>query len=162
MLSYLSALTMVVFSSGGLMAQEVWFSWLDNVPRIQSEWTETQEDAFSIWNNITRFQDFEGYEKRIDRVLAAIDGMQRQHDKDKTTYSKMYPRFFELSWEYIESMRKVVYQLKEVLKRLKEKSKNVDVYSWGQYQKDLQLYNELLRAYRAIGHHMNEEFARIQ
>ncbi len=144
------------------MAQEVWFPWLDYVPRIQSEWTETQQDAFSIWNNITRFQDFEGYEKKIDRMLAEIDSMQREHAKDKTTYSKKYPRFFDLSWEYIESMRKVVYQLKSVLKRLKEKSKDLDVYSWDQYQKDLQLYDELLRAYRAIGQQMNEEFARIQ
>ena len=132
------------------------------MPRIQSEWTETQEDAFSIWNNITGFQDFEGYEKRIDRVLAAIDDMQRQHAKDKTMYSKRYPRFFDLSWKYIESMRKVVYQLKSVLRKLKEKSKDLYAYSLYQYQKDLQLYDELLRSYLERGQQMNEEFARIQ
>jgi Zn-dependent M32 family carboxypeptidase len=138
----------------------VWFPWLDHVPKIQSEWTKTQEEAFSIWNNISKFQNFGQYVSRLNRVLKLIDNMQRQQTKDKTSYSTEYPVFFKLSDQYIKAMKDVIYQLKTIVERLKVKSENLDAYSWDQYQKDLQRYNELLQAYRILGKKMNDEFGK--
>jgi Zn-dependent M32 family carboxypeptidase len=146
----------------GIRAQEVWFPWLDHVQKIQSAWTETQEEIFSIWNNISKAQDFGEHESRLNKVLKLIDNMQQQQMKDKTSYSRKYQVFFKLSDQYIKAMRDVVYQLKTIVKRLKEKSKNVDAYSLKQYQKDLDQYNELLQTYRILGKKMNDEFRKLR
>lgn len=145
-----------------LKAQEVWFPWLEHVPEIQSRWTKTQDEAFSIWNNVTRFQDFGLYEKEIGKIVVLINKMEEQKDIDGRRYSTKYPVFFKFSDNYIDAMKSAVTQLQYVLLKLKEKSKNTKVYSWAQYQEDLSRYNQLLTSYRAIGQKMNEEFGRIQ
>jgi Zn-dependent M32 family carboxypeptidase len=158
----LTALILLALTSKGIRAQEVWFPWLDHVSRIQSEWTQTQKEAFSIWNNISKFQDFGEYESRINEVLKLIENMQQQQAEDKSKYSRKYPRFFQLSDQYIKAMKDVVNQLKMILKRLKEKSENLNAYSLKQYQKDLERYDELLQTYRTLGKKMNDEFGKIK
>jgi len=143
-------------------AQNVWFTWLNHVQPIQSEWTRTQEEVFDLWKNLSQFQNFGEYEARFNRILASIDEMQIQQAKEKEKYSMMYPTFFELSDGYINAMRNVVDQLRVILKGLKEKSNDVDAYSWTEYQNDLDHHNKLLSTYRAIGQKMNDEFGKIQ
>ncbi|HEC15376.1 MAG TPA: hypothetical protein ENI99_02195 [Sedimenticola sp.] len=155
-------ITLMAVVMDELEAQEVWFPWLDHVLPIQTQWTKTQDEAFDIWNNITQFQNFGQYENEIREVVILINNMEKQKAIDEEKYLAKYPAFFRLSDEYILVLKSVVTQLQHVLKKLKEKSKNLEAYSWSQYQQDLDHYNQLLSSYRNIGQKMNSEFGRIQ
>lgn len=143
-------------------AQDVWFPWLDHLSQIQSQWTTTQGEAFSVWNNITRFQDFKEYERQMNEILSLVDSMEKQRVIDKTKYAQTYQTFFEISDEYVFAMRHTISQLELVLGKLKEKSENLESYSLREYQRDLNQYDKLLTAYRAIGKRMNDTFKKAQ
>ncbi len=149
-------------SMNSARSQDVWFPWLDHVQKIQSQWTATQEEAFGIWNNITRFQNFKEYERQLSEVLVIVDSMDKQRVIDKSRYAQTYQTFFEISDEYVLAMRRTITQLELVLGKLKEKSESLDAYSLHQYQQDLERYNELLKGYRTIGQKMNVAFQKIQ
>ena len=83
---FVISITLMGVIMDDLEAREVWFPWLDHVPRIQSQWTKTQNEAFGIWNNITQFQNFGLYEEQISEVLVLINSMERQKAIDEKKY----------------------------------------------------------------------------
>jgi len=145
-----------------MSAQDVWFPWLDHIQRIQSLWTETQEKAFGIWNNVSQFQDFAQYERQISEVLSLVAIMEKQRLVDKRQFGDSYPTFFELSGEYVQAMKLTITQLELILRKLKQKSQNLDSYALASYQKDLEHYDYLLTNYRNVGREMNMAFQKIQ
>jgi hypothetical protein len=137
------------------------FNWLDHISKIQEEWIKIEKETFSIWNNITRFQDFESLHDKTNALNVSIHEMRKIHDEELERYSKQYPNFFELSSSYLTSLEKTIQQLEHILDRLNDKSKNIS-YTWREYKNDIKQYNRLVNDYHNNGNKMNTEYSRLQ
>ncbi len=137
------------------------FNWLDHISKIQEEWIKIEKETFSIWNNITRFQDFESLHDKTSALNVSIHEMQIIHDEELERYSKQYHNLFELSSCYLNSLEKTIQQLEHILDRLNDKSKNIS-YTWREYKNDIKQYNRLVNDYHNNGKKMNTEYSRLQ
>ncbi len=137
------------------------FNWLDYISEIQEKWIKIEEEAFSIWNNITQFQDFESLHDKTSALNVSVHEMRIIHDEELERYSKQYPNFFELSSSYLTSLEKTIQQLEHILDRLNDKSKNIS-YTWREYKNDIKQYKRSVNDYHNNGKKMNTEYSRLQ
>ena len=151
-----------IFSNSYIGAKEILFNWLGHISEIQEEWIRVEKEAFSIWNNITRFQDFESLRGKISELNVSIHKMREVHDRDLGRYSKQYPEFFELSSNYLTSLEKAVLQLEHILDRLNDKTKDINSYQWQEYKNDINKYNKLVDDYHSNGDKMNKAYGQIE
>lgn len=121
-----------------------------------------EKETFSIWNNISRFQNFNALATRTKSLVVSVKKMRQAHDKDKEKYGKKYPDFFMLSSQYINSLESSITNLKVILGRLNDKTKDVNSYLWGNYSSDIENYNKSVESYHRFGNKMNAEFKKIQ
>lgn len=145
-----------------IIAEEIQFDWNKNLPAIQSEWDEIWKETFGLWNNISRFQDFGHLQARTSELVESIDEMIMIYNKDRIKYADSYPEFFELSSNYLSILKKNIEQLELILGMLYKKSKDINAYSWSEYQKDIDKYNGLVNRYHLLGNKMNNSFKRIE
>lgn len=143
-------------------SQEIWFEWLNHINNIQEEWILIEKETFSIWNNISRFQNFNALANRTKSLVVSVKKMRQAHGKDMVKYGKKYPDFFMLSSQYITSLECSITNLKVILGRLNDKTKDVNSYSWENYSIDIENYNKSVESYHRFGNKMNAEFKKIQ
>ena len=152
----------LIFISSYSYSQEIWFEWLNHINNFQEEWISLEKETFSIWNNISRFQNFNALENRAKSLNVSIKKMQQIHDKDKKKYGRKYPDFFRLSSQYIISLERTITDLEIILGRLNDKTKDPNSYSWEEYSNDIDDYNKSVESYHGFGGQMNAEFKKIQ
>jgi len=143
-------------------SQEIWFEWLNHINNIQEEWILIEKETFSIWNNISRFQNFNAFANRTKSLIVSVKKMRQVHDMDKAKYGNKYPDFFMLSSQYINSLDGIVTNLKLILGRLNDKTKDINTYSWEDYSIDIKNYNKSVESYHRFGDMMNAEFKKIR
>jgi hypothetical protein len=155
-------ISILIFISTYSYSQEIRFEWLNHINNIQEEWISLEKETFSIWNNISRFQDFKGLENRAKSLNVSIKKMQQVHGKDKEKYGRKYPDFFRLSSQYIISLEETITDLEIILGRLNDKTKDPNSYSWEEYSNDIDDYKKSVESYQGFGGQMNAEFKKLQ
>lgn len=153
---------LIILLSSQSIGQTVWFDWLDHIKKVQDEWINIETETFSIWNNLTRFQDFGKLRDRTTSLWNSVRIMEKVHDRDKQKYGIQYKEFFSLSSKYLSALEQTVLQLEHILSELYKKSQNAFYYSWEEYQKDINAYNALVDNYHNLGNEMNLAFNRVK
>lgn len=157
----LVSVLLFLFVGSNTLGQEVWFNWFDHISRIQKEWISIEDETFSLWNNLTRFQDFGGLRDKTNSLVNSIRIMRKVHDKDMKAYGDRYPELFSLSSQYLSVLEQTISQLEHILSELYKKSQDLFQYSWKEYQDDTNSYNTLVETYHKLGNEMNLVFQKI-
>lgn len=125
------------------------FEWANSIPTFHNQVALMEEEAFVTRNQAIWVQDFGRLRAITGHFLSSVSEMVAVCEKDRATYGKIYPRYFEVLSEYQSALKEMATYFHQISWQLGKKSKELN-YSFEGYIHDLKLYSNLRADYQEL------------